>query len=252
MITKKNISINRALVCLVLVNCVPLFGVTLLGWKASEIILLYWTENIVVGFYCVLKMMFAKVPSPIVKEQLFSPITLFIFYFSVFTLIHGVFVLGFLLLDNPVDPKSSSGANMALPYLGLFFWVNVGLFFVSHGVSFISNYIIKGECYNVKPENVMNQPVKRLIVMNMTIVIGAYLGYLIELTLGVLLGLVIIKTGLDVVAHLQERRGMMKLKPKYGSPYKLDASGKVDWLKEQGALTNEEALSLKGKIGKVN
>ena len=48
--TKKNILINRALVCLVLVNCVPLFGVMLLGWKASEIILLYWIENLIIGF----------------------------------------------------------------------------------------------------------------------------------------------------------------------------------------------------------
>ena len=45
---------------LVLVNLIPLFGTLFLGWNAYDIIFLYWFENIVVGFYTVLKMSHAR------------------------------------------------------------------------------------------------------------------------------------------------------------------------------------------------
>ena len=40
-----------AVVSLVLANLVPLAGVFAFHWDAAMIILLYWVENLVVGFY---------------------------------------------------------------------------------------------------------------------------------------------------------------------------------------------------------
>jgi len=37
-------------------NLVPLFGVLALGWNVTPIMIFYWSENLVVGFYNVLKM----------------------------------------------------------------------------------------------------------------------------------------------------------------------------------------------------
>ena len=45
-------------------NLVPFWGVLFGGWEAFHVVLLYWSENIVVGFYNVLKMVFAKVDEP--------------------------------------------------------------------------------------------------------------------------------------------------------------------------------------------
>ncbi len=45
---------------LVLVNLIPLLGAIFLGWNAFDVIFLYWLENIVVGFYTVIKMLFAR------------------------------------------------------------------------------------------------------------------------------------------------------------------------------------------------
>ena len=244
----KKIRINWPLFCLVFVNFVPFFGVLFLGWKASMILLLYWMENIVVGFYNVFKMKLAKVPSPVVKGKTIFPTMTFLINYSIFTAVHGASILAFLLIDNQVDPETNGGMDIIFPSLDIFFWVTVGLLFVSHGVSFVSNFLIKGECHNVQAVRLINQPIRRLIIMHMTIIIGAYLGTFAGEPLGALLALVTIKTGVDVAAHLKERKGIKKPEPRYGSPYKLDGAGKVAWLKEQGALSDEEAVGLKGKI----
>src|SRR4051812_39197593 len=41
---------------LIAANALPLFGVLFLGWDAFSIVLLYWTENVVIGAINVLKM----------------------------------------------------------------------------------------------------------------------------------------------------------------------------------------------------
>ena len=41
---------------LVIANLAPLYGVLALGWKVAPIMVFYWAENLVVGFFNVLKM----------------------------------------------------------------------------------------------------------------------------------------------------------------------------------------------------
>jgi hypothetical protein len=53
------------LLTLVAANTVPLWGVLFLGWDAFYIVLLYWAENLAVGFYNILKIAFVKVPHPV-------------------------------------------------------------------------------------------------------------------------------------------------------------------------------------------
>ena len=43
-------------ISLLIANAIPLWGVIFLGWDAFYIVLLYWTENLIIGFYNVLKM----------------------------------------------------------------------------------------------------------------------------------------------------------------------------------------------------
>ncbi|MHC4434296.1 MAG: DUF6498-containing protein, partial [Planctomycetota bacterium] len=52
---------NTSLLALAAANVIPLFGAIFWGWDAGNIVLLYWAENLAVGFYNVLKIAFAKV-----------------------------------------------------------------------------------------------------------------------------------------------------------------------------------------------
>ena len=54
-----------ALVALVLANLIPLAGVLFLGWSVWQILIIYWLENGIVGFFNVLKMRKAEArPTP--------------------------------------------------------------------------------------------------------------------------------------------------------------------------------------------
>ena len=55
---------NIPLVALVAANMVPLWGVLFFNWDAFYIVLLYWAENLVIGFYNILKMVLAQPLNP--------------------------------------------------------------------------------------------------------------------------------------------------------------------------------------------
>ena len=89
----RNILSRPPLISLLAANAVPLLGVLFLNWDAFNIVLLYWAENLAVGFYNVLKIALLKVKEP--KEHLgkLFMIPFFMVHFGGFTGIHGVFVL---------------------------------------------------------------------------------------------------------------------------------------------------------------
>lgn len=117
-----------SMLALVLANLVPLYGVLFDDWSIFFVMFVYWMENVVVGFYNVLRMLFAcGTDLPVGEEeggkdakaapaaaagarpvppnglltatQLFTHgiklfiIPFFIFHYGMFTLIHGVFVV---------------------------------------------------------------------------------------------------------------------------------------------------------------
>jgi len=45
---------------LILSNLIPLIGVLFFGWDVSTILILYWSENVIIGFYNIFKMAMAR------------------------------------------------------------------------------------------------------------------------------------------------------------------------------------------------
>jgi hypothetical protein len=76
--------------------------------------------------------------------------------------------------------------------------------FVSHGVSFAWNYIGRGEYRRTSPVAQMFAPYGRLVVLHLTIVLGAWPVVLLGSPIGLLLVLVVGKTVLDLTFHLRE------------------------------------------------
>ena len=46
-----------SLVALVVVNLIPLIGVLLWGWDVGSLVVLYWSENLILGGYTIVKML---------------------------------------------------------------------------------------------------------------------------------------------------------------------------------------------------
>jgi hypothetical protein len=84
---------NVPLLALVAANAVPVVGVLFFGWDGFYLVLLYWAENVIIGFYNVLKMACAKAPSPRKHLDKLFAIPFFIFHYGAFCGVHGVFIL---------------------------------------------------------------------------------------------------------------------------------------------------------------
>src|SRR5438094_10610662 len=86
---------DPSVIALVASNLVPLVGVFVFRWEIFPLLFLFWLENVVVGVSNVLKMLLAA-PQDLVRwaAKLFI-IPFFCVHYGMFTLVHGVFVIGF-------------------------------------------------------------------------------------------------------------------------------------------------------------
>ncbi len=183
---------------LVLSNLVPLIGVLFFDWDVSTILILYWSENVIVGFYNVAKMALAKGKAKSRQEyQRFFLIGFFIVHFGIFTFGHGAFVFSFFGTENP-SFKSLLPALLSL--------------FISHGISMVVHFFKNGENSRVSYESLFFQPYKRVVIMHLTIIFGAWAALAFNLPSMVLATLVILKISFDILFHKKEHTRFSKEK----------------------------------------
>jgi len=207
--------LDISILALLAANGVPLFGVMFLGWDAFYIVLLYWTENIVIGFYNVLKMVFAAAPHPIAHLGKLFLIPFFIVHYGGFTAVHGFFVLALFHKDIQGPPMGQMDWPCFLVFVQMLFNVirymysvippqvrlAVLALFISHGVSFVQNYLLKGEYTTAKPDKLMGNPYGRVVVMHIAILAGGFLTMAVGSPVLLLVVLVGLKTILDLGLH---------------------------------------------------
>ena len=214
---------NISIVALVAANAVPVVGVLFFGWDAFYLVLLYWSENVVIGFYNVLKIACAKVAHPVEHLGKLFVIPFFMVHYGGFCAVHGFFVLAMF-------KKEDAGVMQAADWPCFFVFVQMLLgvilhawsvippnmryailaLFISHGISFIGNYLIKGEYLTAKVKNQMGDPYARVIVMHIAILGGGFLTMAIGSPVILLLVLIVLKTILDVKLHQREHRKKQK------------------------------------------
>ena len=79
-------------------------------------------------------------------------------------------------------------------------WAVIGLF-ISHGVSFVENYILGQEYKTGSLKNLMPQPYKRIIVMHIAILAGAIFVMQLDSPMPLLIALVLLKIFFDLHLH---------------------------------------------------
>jgi hypothetical protein len=108
-VTKKD-WLDVAVLTLLAANGVPLFGFLFLGWGAFYIVLLYWAENVVIGFYNVLKMAFATASHPAAYVGKLFLIPFFVVHYGGFTAVllvadKAINVIGYLASEKRDCPQ---------------------------------------------------------------------------------------------------------------------------------------------------
>jgi uncharacterized protein DUF6498 len=238
---------HKSAIVLIAANLVPLFGLIFAGWNAFDMVFLYWLENVVIGFFNVCKLLswgllatpdfksgeaFGTTPLSW-KERLLALLSMiflggfFVLHYGLFTFVHGVFVLNLMKfgpgsgggpVTSPFDIASSGldrvRGDLAIPFLSLV---------ASHGFSFAYNFVFRREYARVHPMDLMQAPYGRVIIMHFTVIIGAFVSFLLPTLMAPVL--VLIKTGVDLKLHLQEReKGVIALLPLGGKRVSRRAS----------------------------
>lgn len=201
-------------ITLIATNLLPLAGVLLWGWKAFDILFLYWAENVVIGIFNVLKMIF------LIKRRkiwlAFPIVPFFVFHYSGFVAVHGVFVVllfGLALTKNaagqPPNIEDVLHGIVTDPFFGL---AAAALVF-SHGVSFFVNYLGRDEIARTSLPDLMVAPYGRIVVMHLTILIGGFVAMAAGQPLWALVLLTVMKTAGDLRAHRRSHANIQNAKP---------------------------------------
>lgn len=192
-------SLRHSTWSLIFFNLFPLIGVLFFGWDVAGIILLYWSENVIIGFFNVLKLWraegpdrsFTRIPSLKTNSKAgkVRDILFFIVHYGMFTFAHGVFVL--VLFGS----SKAGWKGIALAAIPLF---------VSHGISYQRNFIRGGEYKTADRSQLFFQPYKRIVVMHLTIILGGGLAAVIGAAPLVLVVMILFKMFIDQRSHRQE------------------------------------------------
>lgn len=181
---------------LLLANLLPVAGVVWWGWKVFDIMALFWLENVVIGIFNILRMAVYGV-----RRGSFAPfffIPFFSVHYGMFTLVHGAFIMAFFGELRKGDHILDTFASLSGIH-GL--WVAVAGLVLSHFFSFIAHFIVKGEVDRTTMHGLMTAPYTRIIVLHVTIILGAFVVAALGSPAAALVLLLVLKTAADLAAH---------------------------------------------------
>jgi len=190
-----------SLAALMVANFIPVGGVLYAGWDAGAIVLLYWSENLIIGFYNVVKLALAKADDSAERVPKLFAIPFFCVHYGMFCFGHGVFVLLLISMRPGAGPDFSTLGSllrqMVWPFFGLF---------VSHGVSFVENTLLRGEYKSITVRQQMMQPYARIVVLHVAIILAGFFVMKFHPPLVLLVLLIAGKIVLDLVLHARSHR----------------------------------------------
>jgi hypothetical protein len=188
------------LIAILASNLLPIIGILFLHWSLASVLALYWAENVMVGFFTILKMAFADSQAGNWQVRLVM-IILFCFHFGGFCFVHAMFLVGFLF----ATPRSSQSWNWWLILAGL--WLPILGMFISYSISFYRHYLGDGDYQRVTLTSLMAEPYPRIIPMHVGLIMGGFFVLALGSPIGILLVLVALKTGFELVSY---RRSVAK------------------------------------------
>jgi len=190
---------SATVLALVAANLVPLAGALFLDWDLAAIMLLYWAESAIIGVFNLAKMI-AVGGWGAVGIGVF-----FCVHFGGFMAGPFIFISALFLQTAPdADAASISAAGIMQMFLPL--WPALLALFLSHGYSFLVNFLGRGEYKTKKLNKQMSEPYHRIILMHLVIIFGGALSMAMGQATPALVLLIAAKIVVDVRAHLKEHR----------------------------------------------
>ena len=193
---------SPTVLALIAANLVPLFGMLFLDWSLFPIMFIFWLESAVIGSFNALKLLFKC------TFKSFFLMVFFVVHFGGFTAIHLKIIFE-LFSPNKVEYLSLLPPAALMTDQIMLVWPAFLVFVVSHGISFVYNFIGKQEFLHMDPEKQMFAPYKRVLIMHVTMIFGALFTQYLGAPVLALVVLILFKIALDAEAHQREHLGFV-------------------------------------------
>ena len=131
-------------------------------------------------------------------------IVFFTIHFSIFMLGHLIFIFVLGTEFGGTNINFNDIISVALP---------ASMLFISHGTSFMINYLGKKEYLNTEPQTQMFAPYGRVVVMHITIIAGTFLMMITGLPAALIGIFIILKTWVDISVHTTQHAKLSSSKP---------------------------------------
>jgi len=221
LLTWRNLT-RASTILIVVMNLVPLAGIFLWHWDAFLLLILYWFETAIIAFWTMVRIGFFPVadlggvetPSGKHFASRLGLIAFFTVHSGIFMTVHFVFLWAlfsdnwsrgvhgvFSFFDRVID-----ATGLWVPLLVLFIGRGLGMWFDVYGPRFAAMLGIGTPRHSAAdPAPTLGGLVSglygRIIVMQFTIILGAFLSFLSG-SIAPLVLLILIKTVIDVLSHI--------------------------------------------------
>jgi hypothetical protein len=195
-----------SVIVLIAANLLPLYGVLYGGWDLFSLMLLYWMETGIIGFFAIIQMALQA------RWHALFLVPFFIVHFGGFMYGHFLFLSAFFGGGFRVSGISGVLWDHVTRH-GL--WLALIALFISHLVSFIVNVLrpmwhltpghsgIEHRQPLTDAQQVMMAPYGRIVVMHVTIIFGAMLSVMFNTKTAAYVLLIALKIVVDVAAHVR-------------------------------------------------
>jgi len=188
---------SASTLALIFANMVPIAGTVFLGWNLSDVMVLYWAESAVIGFFTICKIVV------IGRWMALLAGPFFLGHFGGFMAIHFLFIYTFFV-KGPESMGASDGDLSDVAKLFVILWPALAALFASHAYSFFTNFLGRGEYRKRTVKDQMSEPYGRIVFMQLVLIFGGGISMILGQIEPVLIAVIGLKIYFDVRAHIKE------------------------------------------------
>jgi hypothetical protein len=216
---------NVMTLLLVAANLLPIAGVVWWGWDAFVLLMLYWLETAIIGFWTIVRLIAAPTAvdvsgKPLNEVGIAGRIALGAFiavHAGIFMAVHFIFLWA-LFSGAWAERIDGVGSFIREMVIGTDLWLPLAFLFLVRGALVLGPAVRRrlGMVADARPdetgdENPVHGLYIRIVVMQFTIIVGAWFAVLAGDSVGPLILLIGLKTAVDLfsdrLAHRAAARG---------------------------------------------
>lgn len=155
------------LTTLIVFNLLAIILALIFRWRTFDLVLIFWTENLVIGIFNVVKIISLTRKAPGKAGCTIFLIPFFLVHYFGFCLGHGLFI-ALVLSPEKITAPGLFGPILEITFTWAFVYGFIAML-ISHWISFKKDFINKKEYLNTKGENLMTDPYRRIFVIQFLI-----------------------------------------------------------------------------------